>query len=149
MSGNAQIRVSSATSHMPDRDDLMRLILDRASSRGEQPYVEDARGPRALTYADLAGGGDQWRRGVRPGGRLLGDVADPLAFTAVHLGVIAAGGCSVPIDPDAPSGDVTRTVRTTSPVLVVCDRDDRDAGLDVPTIRVDLATGGPLADCVS
>src|SRR4030081_1482936 len=109
MSGNAQIRVSSPTSHLPDRDGLMRLILDRANSRGEQPYVEDARGTRALTYADLAGVTTQWRRvlngrALPPGSRVLVDVADPLAFTAVHLGVVAAGGCSVPIDPDAPSG---------------------------------------------
>ncbi|MGH3260974.1 MAG: AMP-binding protein, partial [Trebonia sp.] len=109
---------------------LAATIRDRARERGAHPFVEDARSARHVTYAELADRAGCWAalldaRRVPPGGAVLLDVDDPLAFTVAYLGVLAAGRCCVPVDPDAPAADLARTARSTRPLLCVTDRGTR------------------------
>jgi oxalate---CoA ligase len=121
---------------------LRELVTERAESSTHRCFLADARSERSFDFAMLRAATDAWRREldiaeVPPGSRVLIDVDDPLAFCAVYLAVIAAGRCSVPVDPAAPAAQAHRTRRALRPLLVVSDRvDSRD-------LQVNPATGLP------
>ncbi|MBV8541690.1 MAG: AMP-binding protein [Pseudonocardiales bacterium] len=121
---------------------LRELVTARAASSPHRCFLADARSERSFDFAMLRAAADAWCReldaaGVPPSARVLLDIADPLTFCAVHLAVIAAGRCSVPVDPAAPPAEAQRTRRALRPWLVVSDR------LAVPGMRVNPATGMP------
>jgi acyl-CoA synthetase (AMP-forming)/AMP-acid ligase II len=121
---------------------LRELVTERAESSPHRCFLADARSERSFDFVMLRAAADAWRReldaaGVPPGARVLVDVDDPLAFCAVHLAVIAAGRCSVPVDPGAPVGQAHRTRHVLRPWLVVSDR------AAIRDMRVNPATGLP------
>ncbi|MGH3796094.1 MAG: AMP-binding protein [Pseudonocardiaceae bacterium] len=121
---------------------LRELVTERATSSPHRCFLADARGDRSFDFALLGAAADAWRREldaaeVPPDARVLVDVDDPLAFSAVHLAVIAAGRCSAPIDPAAPPAQTQRTRRALRPAFVVSDR------ATAADARVDPATGLP------
>ncbi|MGH3717306.1 MAG: AMP-binding protein [Pseudonocardiaceae bacterium] len=121
---------------------LCELVTARAASSPHRCFLADARSERSFDFAMLRAAAAAWCReldaaGVPPGARVLVDVDDPLAFCAVHLAVIAAGRCSVPVDPTAPRAEAQRTRRALRPWLVVSDRSA------VAGMRVNPVTGMP------
>ncbi len=121
---------------------LRRLLADRAAAAPRRTFVGDARSSRSVDYATLYAATQAWHReldalGIAAGRRVLLDVADPMAFTVAHIGILAAGRCSCPVDPAAPPAETARTRRTLRPVLVVTDKDS-PLGL-----RVDPDSGWP------
>lgn len=121
---------------------LRELVTTRAARSPHRCFLADARSERSFDFAMLRTAADAWCReldaaGVPPGARVLLDVEDPLAFCAVHLAVIAAGRCSVPIDPAAPPAEAQRSRRVLRPWLVISDRSA------VAGLRVNPATGMP------
>jgi acyl-CoA synthetase (AMP-forming)/AMP-acid ligase II len=121
---------------------LRELVTERAENSPHRCFLADARSERSFDFAMLRAAADAWRReldaaGVPPGARVLIDVDDPLAFCAVHLAVITAGRCSVPVDPAAPAGQAHRTRRALRPWLVISDR------AAIRDMRVNPATGLP------
>ncbi len=89
-----------------DADSLETLIRNRAEARGEAPYLLDARGPRSLSYAALAGHvaarEHQLRRwGLERGERVGLAVGDPLTFSVWLLAAMAMGLWVAPLDPSA------------------------------------------------
>lgn len=121
---------------------LHELLTARAVSSPHQRFLADARSERSFDFALLRAATDAWRQeldaaGVPPGARVLIDVEDPLAFCAGYLAVIAAGRCSVPVDPAAPPAESQRARLAVRPWLVVSDR------VAVADIRVNPATGMP------
>jgi acyl-CoA synthetase (AMP-forming)/AMP-acid ligase II len=116
---------------------VAQLIERQAAVRRSATLLEDARGDRMVSYADLAVQARRWRAtlaDVPPAGRVLLDIADPVAFATAFLGIIAAGRCAVPVNPQAPDRELDRTVGAVSPVAVVGDRADRVARLGLPSI---------------
>jgi acyl-CoA synthetase (AMP-forming)/AMP-acid ligase II len=121
---------------------LCDLLTDRAEQAPLGRFLVDARGDRVVRNADLAAAARAWRaeldaHRVPPGGRVLVDVDDPIAFATVHLSVIAAGRCSATVDPQAPLAEAERSRRALRPALVLTDRPDRDG------VEVDAGTGLP------
>jgi acyl-CoA synthetase (AMP-forming)/AMP-acid ligase II len=134
---------------------LRELVTERAESSPHRCFLADARSERSFDFAMLRAAADAWCReldtaGVPPGARVLVDVDDPLAFCAVHLAVIAAGRCSVPVDPAAPAAQARRTRRALRPWLVVSDRAaHRDMGVNpvtgLPADPAPVEAGGERA----
>ena len=123
---------------------LRELLSERAASWPHRCFLAHARSERSFDFAMLSAAVDAWCRefaaaGVPPGGRVLVDVEDPLAFCAVHLAVVAAGRCSAPVDPAAPPADAERTRRALRPWLVVSDR------AAISGMQVNPTTGLPAA----
>ncbi len=130
----------------------------------EEPVLLSARSPRSLTRADLRDAARRWRSaldraGLPPGGRVAVVVDDPLTLAAVHLAVMGAGRCSVPLDPGAPGPELRRALRRAAAAVLVAD-DEAAARLpDLPRARPDrrgrpggvpavcgtLVPGGPIA----
>jgi acyl-CoA synthetase (AMP-forming)/AMP-acid ligase II len=140
--------------NVPVRSDLALLIARRASDDGSRPFLEEVGGGPSLSYAEL---GDRVRRcraaldaaAIAPRGRVLIDVADPVAFSAAYLGLIAAGRCAVPVNPDAPAAELDRAVAAVRPAAVIGDRRDRGGRLGLPIVPAPAAgapTAGPEGD---
>ncbi|HEY2192697.1 MAG TPA: AMP-binding protein [Actinomycetospora sp.] len=130
----------------------------------DEPVFLSARSARCLSRADLREAAQAWRSaldraGLPPGGRVAVVVDDPLTLAAVHLAVMAAGRCSVPLDPGAPGPELERALRRTGVAVLVAD-DEAAARLPgvprarpdrrgrpgvVPTASGPLVPGGPLA----
>ncbi|MGH3673001.1 MAG: AMP-binding protein [Pseudonocardiaceae bacterium] len=123
---------------------LRELLLGRADACPHRCFLVDARSQRSFTFAMLRAAMNAWAREldaamVPPGARVLLDIDDPLAFSAVYLAVIAAGRCSAPVDPAAPPAEAQRSQRALQPWLVITDRPER------PGVQVNPATGLPAA----
>ena len=113
---------------MPIR--LVDLLAERGRMAAHREFLVDARNNRVIDYGAMALAVGCWAReldalGIAPGERVLVDIDDVLAFSVVHLALIAAGRCSAPIDPAAPAAEVERAARAIRPRLVVTDRDGR------------------------
>jgi len=100
--------------------------IDRAAaSRGDADYLEDAAGG-ALTFAGLRRATAGWARGldragVAPGAAVALRLPDPLGYATALLGIIGAGRVVVPLDPAAPSAEVSRMLAVAQPQAMVCD----------------------------
>lgn len=135
--------------HFADMAPLLRPLIDRwADEAPGARFLSDARTDRIVGRRALVTAADAWlqeldARGVPEGARVLLDVDDPLAFAVTHLCVIAAGRCSAPIDPAAPSAEAARAHAVLAPALVLTDREHRitPAPDDPGTL---LADGGPI-----
>jgi acyl-CoA synthetase (AMP-forming)/AMP-acid ligase II len=135
--------------HVLARSDLALLIARRARDDGARGFIEDIGGGHALSYAELGGRVRQCRAaldaaGIAPRGRILIDLADPVAFSAAYLGVIAAGRSAVPVNPDAPTTELERAAAAVRPTAVIGDRTDRAGGLGLPIVPTPAA-GAPAA----
>jgi oxalate---CoA ligase len=125
---------------VPPAGGLARLVAGRAQEHGQRTFLEDARGGRTLSFARLA---ELVREraaaldaaAIPPGARVLIDIENPVHFCAAYLGVLAAGRCAVPMDPDAPVAELARTVSVVRPEVMIGDRADRVACSGVPPLR--------------
>jgi oxalate---CoA ligase len=99
-----------------DTDSLAALIRERAASRGDAPYLLDARSSRTITYASLEGQvarrEHQFRRwGLERGERVGLAVSDPLTFATWFLAAISAGLWVAPLDPNTAEHTATMLER--------------------------------------
>jgi acyl-CoA synthetase (AMP-forming)/AMP-acid ligase II len=131
---------------------LARLVAAQALDRGDRHFLEDSQDGRVLTYARLGRLVGRRREaldaaGIPRGARVLIDVADPIEFSAAYLGVVAAGRCAVPVNPQAPMGEVERTVAAVRPAAVIGDRPGRVRCLGLPALpAVPPGSGAGPAD---
>jgi acyl-CoA synthetase (AMP-forming)/AMP-acid ligase II len=101
--------------------------IDGAAARWSgAAYLEDAHGPRTVTYAGLRRGTRAWQRclddaGVPPGARVGVQLADPLDYAIALVSLLGAGRVAVPLDPGAPAAEVARVLAVARPVAVVSD----------------------------
>jgi acyl-CoA synthetase (AMP-forming)/AMP-acid ligase II len=119
---------------------LTRLVAERARGRGDRHFLEDSRDGRVLTYARLAALVRHRRvaldaAATPAGARVLIDIEDPIEFSAAYLGVVAAGRCAVPVNPQAPVAELERTVAAARPAAVIGDRPDRVRCLGLPALH--------------
>jgi acyl-CoA synthetase (AMP-forming)/AMP-acid ligase II len=103
---------------------ITEWIQRAALRRGDAVYLEDARGSRTLSYAQLRTRANDWatfldREGVPAGGRVAIRLPDPLDYAEALISVIAAGRVAVPLDPGAPTAELTRVLRVAHPRLVL------------------------------
>ena len=138
--------------------EVFRLVTLRARENGsDAAYIRAADG-RDLTWRALAHYAAGLRRQARerrlpPRARVGIVAADPLAFAAVYLGVLAAGLTAVPVDPRltaAESGDTAGRLRLD---VLVSDRPAElprlpgvelwDAAVEHPVVLRAGATGSP------
>ncbi|HEY5224077.1 MAG TPA: hypothetical protein VIJ18_13650 [Microbacteriaceae bacterium] len=73
---------------------LGQLIADRAAQTPNAVYLEDARSPRRLSYAQFADATNRWHRtfeelGFAPGASVLVDLRDTLCFAPTMSGAAA------------------------------------------------------------
>ena len=96
--------------------------IDGAAARWSgAAYLEDAHGPRTVTYAGLRRCTQAWQRrlddaGVPPGARVGVRVADPLGYATALVSLLGAGRVAVPLDPAAPAAEVARVLAVARPV---------------------------------
>src|SRR6201995_4204003 len=116
------------------------LIDGRAREYEGRAFLEEAAAGGCLTSAHL----DELIRRraaelaathVPARARVLIDVADPVNFCIEYLGVIAAGRCAVPVNPDAPDAELARTVATVEPAVLITDRPGRADALGLPALE--------------
>jgi oxalate---CoA ligase len=119
---------------------LASLVAGRAREYGERSFLEEVATGRVLTFTQL-GELTRWRAaeltaaGVPARARVLIDVADPVNFCTEYLGVLAAGCCVVPVNPDAPDAELARTVATIGPAALISDRPGRASALGLPALE--------------
>lgn len=135
---------------MPAPSDLALLIARRARDDGARRFLEHVGGGHDLSYAELGGRVRQYRAaldaaGIAPRGRVLIDVADPIAFSVAYLAVIAAGRCAVPVNPDAPPAELDRAAAAVRPTAGIGDRLHGVGGCGLPIVPAPVATA-PAAD---
>src|SRR5580704_1474458 len=124
--------------------------IDGAAARWSgAAYLEDAHGPRTVTFAGLRRCTRAWQRclddaGVPPGARVGVRLADPLDYATVLAGLLGAGRVAVPLDPAAPAAEVARVLAVARPVAVVSDGPEGlPTGLPVLTAPDPHADPGP------
>ncbi|MGF7237792.1 MAG: AMP-binding protein [Frankia sp.] len=109
-------------------DSLINWVDERSRTSPGRVYLREARGPRTVTYGELAAAVDRWRdeltrARVGPGERVALVVADPLDFSAAYLGIVASGRVAVPLSPSAPAVELARSLDRAAPTLAVADRE--------------------------
>ncbi|GAB2732005.1 acyl--CoA ligase [Salinifilum aidingensis] len=131
------------------RRPLARLLTERARTRADAAFLQDARSGRRLSYTDIDEVVRRYDRalagaGVPGGGRVLVDVVNPVAFAGAYLGLIASGRCAVPVNPKAPIAEVHRDTAAAEPCLAITDRQERfdEYGLPALVVDVDGPAGG-------
>ncbi|HUA96611.1 MAG TPA: AMP-binding protein [Acidimicrobiales bacterium] len=122
---------------------LADLVWLRSFTAGEQPFAEEARSDRVLTYAGLRRAAVRWRGvltdlGVEVGGTVGLAISSPVDFASVYIATIAAGRVAAPLDPNAPDPELRTTCDRVLPALVVA---DRPAPPDVSCEWLALPTG--------
>ncbi|QNE46836.1 AMP-binding protein [Glaciihabitans sp. INWT7] len=131
---------------------LRELIENRGRTTERDPYLEDARSDRVISYGELSAATTAWRdeldaRSVAPGAVVFVDLADPLSFAVVFLAVVSSGRVAVPIDPGAAVTDVERIAAVVDTVAAVgaqvTDREQPAALGTAATLRVAHQTGIP------
>jgi len=119
--------------------------IDQAAQRpGEVVYLEDARGPRTLSYAQLAVRASAWEHsldsaGLPPGARVAVCLPDPLGYAEALIGIVAAGRVAVPLDPAAPAAELSRVLAVARPQAAVT----ADPGALPPGLRTLAAPPEP------
>jgi acyl-CoA synthetase (AMP-forming)/AMP-acid ligase II len=129
-------------------ESLSALIERRAIESPGAVYLEDARSDRAWTYSQLAGIAGDWASylgAVAPArSSVIVDVGDPLDFAAAHLGIVASGRRSIPVNPDLSWDELARTSALAGDVaLLVTDRETPGVIDGVTIAGVSSATGSP------
>jgi len=99
-------------------------IAQAAADHGEDVYLADARGTATLTYAELLELAKDTelrldKAGLMPGARIGVRLAEPLAYAAALVAIVAAGRVAVPLDPGAPAADVARVLGVAGAVAMV------------------------------
>jgi acyl-CoA synthetase (AMP-forming)/AMP-acid ligase II len=108
---------------------VSRLLTARAQERpASEAFVAGADG-RSLTWSELASHAALWRAAGRatalPRRARIGLVAaDPLAFTAAYLGVLAAGLTAVPLDPRLTESELSNSISRLRVDVVATDEPD-------------------------
>lgn len=90
-------------------------IAQAAADHGEDVYLADARSTATLTYAELLELARDTelrldKAGLMPGARIGVRLAEPLAYAAALVAIVAAGRVAVPLDPGAPEADTERVL---------------------------------------
>ena len=119
---------------------LAPLVVGRAREFEGRVFLEEVATGRTLTFSHL---GELTRRRaaelaaahVPAQARVMIDVADPVNFCIEYLGVVAAGRCAVPVNPDAPDAELARTVATVEPAVLITDRPGRASALGLPALE--------------
>lgn len=119
---------------------LAPLVVGRAREFEGRVFLEEVATGRTLTFSHL---GELTRRRaaelaaahVPAQARVMIDVADPVNFCIEYLGVIAAGRCAIPVNPDAPDAELARTVATVEPAVLITDRPGRASALGLPALE--------------
>jgi oxalate---CoA ligase len=119
---------------------LAPLVVGRAREFEGRVFLEEVATGRTLTFSHLV---ELTRRRaaelaaahVPAQARVMIDVADPVNFCIEYLGVIAAGRCAVPVNPDAPDAELARTVATVEPAVLITDRPGRASALGLPALE--------------
>jgi acyl-CoA synthetase (AMP-forming)/AMP-acid ligase II len=127
---------------------LAALIERRAIESPGAVYLEDARSDRAWTYSQLARIASDWARylgAIAPyQSSVIVDVGDPLHFAAAHLGIVASGRRSIPVNPDLSWDELVRISALAGDVaLVVTDRETPGEIAGVTIGGVSSETGSP------
>jgi oxalate---CoA ligase len=123
-------------------DSQLRRLIDEQSQRfPTEAFLQDARGERVVSFDELRQSAGSWRATLDAAelperSNVLIDIVDPIAFSVTFLGVIAAGRCAVPIDPNAPDGEKARVRAAVRPALVV-----RSADVDSDVASAGIAVG--------
>jgi acyl-CoA synthetase (AMP-forming)/AMP-acid ligase II len=105
---------------------ISEWIAAAADRPGDAPYLEDAAGGRALTYAGLRRVTRGWARrldlaGVPAGAGVALRLADPLEYATALVAIVAAGRVVIPLDPAAPAAEVARVLAVARPRAAVGD----------------------------
>ena len=104
---------------------MIRDWIDQAArQRGAAVYLEEARGDRTLTYAQLRERARGWEHRLDnarllPGARIAISLPDPLDYAEALVGIIAAGRVAVPLDPSAPPAERDRVLNVARPAAVI------------------------------
>ena len=127
---------------------LALLVACQARTYGARRFLGDAHTGQTTTYAELAGAVGRWAAAldgaaIPPRSRVLIDLRNPLDFCAAYIGVIAAGRCAVPVNPQAPDAELVRTAGVVAPAGVIADRPDRTRPLPVPMLSAHPADAAP------
>jgi oxalate---CoA ligase len=152
----------SAANDELTRTDITTVIrdwIDQAARRsGSVIYLEDARGARTLSYAQLAGRARAWEEslegaGLAPGARVAVCLPDPISYAEALIGIVAAGRVAVPLDPAAPAAELSRVLAVARPgAAVTADPGALPPGLrtlDIPASDIpasEIAAGLGQAD---
>ena len=99
-------------------------IEQAAASHGADPYLADARGPAAISYAGLLDTVTGVERrldaaGLPPGARIVVRLGEPVEYATALVAIVAAGRVAVPLDPAAPDTDVARVLGVAQPTAVI------------------------------
>ncbi|WP_243063014.1 class I adenylate-forming enzyme family protein [Humibacter sp. RRB41] len=125
---------------------LGELLRLRAAEDGDRNYLEDARSTTALTYAQTLDAVSSFIAGAGLPARttVFIDESDPLVFAVAHLGAVAAGHRSVPLDPALAPDDIARLAKLVDgPKVLVTAADARAAACGVDRIAPPQLDGGP------
>ena len=113
---------------------MIRAWIEEAAARhGDDVYLADARGPAMLTYTGLLHVVRETERqldqaGLPRGARIGVRLTDPLDYAAALVALVAAGRVAVPLDPEAPDGDVNRVLGVARPAGMITRRAAEPAG---------------------
>lgn len=127
----------------------LKLLIESRSSE-PRAYLEDARSERILSYAELSSVAAAWHELfnalVMPkSGTVVLDIADTLSFAAVELAVISYGLRAIPVDPNAPWGDVEKMAELVEGAqLIVSSRNERTSLKQTAMLSVDSITYLPI-----
>jgi acyl-CoA synthetase (AMP-forming)/AMP-acid ligase II len=129
-------------------ESLAALIERRAEGTPDAVYLEDARSDRAWTYSAIARITGEWASllgaSTPSGSSVIVDVGDPLDFAAAHLGIVASGRRSIPVNPDLTWDELARISSLAGDVaVVVTDRDAPGEIAGVTIAGVSFETGSP------
>jgi oxalate---CoA ligase len=105
---------------------IREWVKQAAACHGSAVYLEDARGARTLSYAELWQAVQSWERrldaaGLPPGSRIAICLSDQLEYARTLVALLGAGRVAVPLDPSAPGADVARVVAVAAPAAAIAD----------------------------
>jgi acyl-CoA synthetase (AMP-forming)/AMP-acid ligase II len=131
---------------------LAQLIHLRAAASPGQPYLEDARTDRTLSFSGLAESVAAWHSlfnelGLGPSAAVVLDVADPLSFAVAHLAAVSSGRRSVPVDPAMSDSDLARLSDLLGGAALRVTDNSSSERLDAVSrvsVQLDTLTPGPV-----
>ncbi|MCR5170920.1 MAG: amino acid adenylation domain-containing protein [Desulfovibrio sp.] len=139
----------------PYRDELLhKAFFDRAREHGEAVALVDGETGEQTTYAELASralriAGALTRLSIAPGAPVAVSLPRGVELVAACLGVLAAGGCYVPIGPSQPQSRIAHMYQRADIHVLVTDRAYAAHNLqirDVQTLCVEDCAGAEPLD---